>query len=384
MNQLRMHCLGRLRLACAALVVVLLAACASGADRPKPQPLAPNVPLLAIRTAWTGAIGPVDFPLEVRVVEGRAYLASSNGTVAAIDAQSGADVWRTQLDVALSAGVGSDGRYTAVVSRENELLVLDAGKLAWRQKLKVLTLTAPLVAGGRVFTLSSDRSVNAFDAASGQRLWQQQKAADPLVLGQAGLLTAVNDTLVVGFGGRVTGLNPLTGAIRWDTPVVSARGTNEVERLVDVVAGFSREGSQLCVRSFQYAVACVDGANGHSLWSKAANGSTGVSGDADAVYGTESDGRLSAWSRKNGDKLWTLERYRYRTLTAPLVAGRSLIFGDDSGNLHVLSKSDGEPLNRLMTDDSGLFVAPALSGRTLIVVSRQGHVYAYRPEQAAP
>jgi outer membrane assembly lipoprotein YfgL len=363
----------------ALVLVALMAACASN-DRPKPQPLAANVPLLAVRTAWTASVGAIDFPLDVRVVAGRAYFASAAGTVLALDAQTGAEAWRTQLDTPLSAGVGSDGRFTAVVGRNNELLVLDAGQVAWRQKLKVLTLTAPLVAGGRVFTLSTDRTVSAFDAASGQRLWQQQRSTEALVLGQSGLLTAVDDTLVVGYGGRVAGLNPLTGAARWETAVVSPRGTNEVERLVDVVAGFSREGSELCVRAFQYAVACLDASTGRTLWSKAANGSNGVAGDAAQVFGSESDGKLSAWSRKDGEKLWTLDRYRFRTLTAPLVAGRSLIFGDDAGNLHVLSKTDGAPLNRIMTDDSGLFVAPVLAGKTLLVVSRRGTVYALRPE----
>jgi outer membrane assembly lipoprotein YfgL len=363
----------------ALVLVVLLAACA-GSDRPKPQPLAANVPLLAVRTAWTASVGAVDFPLDVRVVAGRAYFASAAGNVVALDAQTGAEVWRNQLDTHLSAGVGSDGRFTAVVGRNNELVVLDAGKVAWRQRLKVLTLTAPLVAGGRVFTLSTDRTVSAFDAASGQRLWQQQRSTEALVLGQSGLFTAVDDTLVVGYGGRVAGLNPLTGAGRWEVAVVSPRGTNEVERLVDVVAGFSREGSQLCVRAFQYAVSCLDAATGRTVWSKAANGSTGVAGDAAQVYGAESDGNLSAWSRKDGEKLWTLDRYRFRTLTAPLVAGRSLIFGDDAGNLHVLSKTDGAPMNRIMTDDSGLFVAPVLAGKTLLVVSRRGTVYALRPE----
>jgi outer membrane assembly lipoprotein YfgL len=363
----------------ALVLVALLAACASN-EKPKPAPLAANVPLLAVRTAWTATLGPVDFALDVRVVDGHAYLASSSGTVAAIDAQSGADIWRTKLDTPLSAGVGSDGRYAAVVGRNNELLVLESGKLAWRQKLKVLTLTAPLVAGGRVFTLSTDHTVSAFDAATGQRLWQQQKSGEALVLGQAGLLTAVGDTLVVGYGGRVAGLNPLTGASRWETTVTNPRGTNEVERLVDVVAGYSREGSQICVRAFQYAVSCLDAASGRSVWSKTANGATGVAGDAAMVYGSESDGRLSAWSRKDGEKAWTLERYRFRNLTAPLVAGRSLIVGDDAGNLHVLSKADGAPLNRIMIDDSGLFVAPVLAGKTLLLVSRRGTVYALRPE----
>jgi outer membrane assembly lipoprotein YfgL len=363
----------------ALVLAALLAACA-GTERPKPAPLLAFTPVLGVLTVWTGAIGPVDFPLDVRVVEGRAYLASSAGVVAAVDVQTGADVWRTHLDVNLSAGVGSDGRFTAVVTRANDLVVLDGGKVAWRQRLKALTLTAPLVAGDRVFALSTDRTLSAFDAATGQKLWQQQKAGEALVLGQAGLLTAVADTLVVGFGSRVVGLNPLNGNTRWETAVVTARGTNEVERLGDVVAGFSREGSQLCVRAFQYGVSCFDAASGRSQWSKPANGSNGISGDASMVYGAESDGRVSAWSRKEGEKAWTLAGYRFRVLSAPLVAGRSLIFGDDSGNLHFLSKVDGAPLNRILTDDSGLYVAPVLAGKTLLVVSRRGTVYAYRSE----
>ena len=361
------------------LLVSLLVACA-GADRPKPAPLAPNVPLMAVRQVWSKRMGAVDFPLDVRVVAGRAYLASKAGEVLALDAQTGAEVWRTQLDTPLIAGVGSDGRYAAVVTRTNELVVLQEGKVLWQQKLKALILSAPLVAGERVFTLSSDRTVNAFDAASGQRLWTQQRPGEALVLGQAGLITAVGDTLVVGFSGRVTGFNPQNGASRWDTAVVSPRGTNEVERLVDVVAGFSRDGSQLCVRAFQYAVACLDGNTGRMSWSKTANGATGVSGDAGLVIGSEADGHLTAWNRTDGEKRWSLERYRFRHLSAPLVAGRTLIVGDDSGNLHFLNKEDGAPLNRVMTDDSGIAVAPVLSGKTLIVVSRSGGVYAYRPE----
>lgn len=363
----------------ALVVSVVLAACA-GPDRPKPAALAPNVPLMNVRAVWSGSVGTVDFPLDVRVVDGRAYVAGGNGTVAALDAQTGADVWRAHLDMPLSAGVGSDGRYAAVVSRANELIVLDEGKVLWRQKLKALTLTAPLVAGARVFTLSTDRTVSAFDAAGGQKLWQQTRTGDPLVLDQAGLLTAVGDTLVVGFAGRVAGLNPANGSARWETAVVSPRGTNEVERLVDVVAGFSREGNQVCLRAFQYAVSCVDAASGRMLWSKPANGGNGVSGDAAMVVGSEGDGRLYAWKRKDGERLWDVERYRFRVLSAPLVIGRSMVFGDDSGNLHFLSKDDGSALNRLMTDDSGIAVAPVLAGKTLLAVSRRGSIYAFRPE----
>ena len=79
--------------------------------------------------------------------------------------------------------------------------VLDGGKELWRQKLAAVTLTAPLVAGGRVFALSGDRSVSAFDAASGRKLWQQQRTGEALVLGRSGIIMAIGDTLVAGLGG---------------------------------------------------------------------------------------------------------------------------------------------------------------------------------------
>jgi outer membrane assembly lipoprotein YfgL len=300
--------------------------------------------------------------------------------VAAINTNTGADVWRARLNTALSAGVGSDGRFAAVVSKENDLIVVEAGKTVWRQRLGAATLTAPLVAGARVFVLSADRTVTAFDAATGRRLWQQARSGEALVLGQAGLLTAVGDTLVVGLGGRLVGMNPQSGASRWESLVASGRGTNEVERLADLVAGFSREGNQLCVRAFQHAIACVDAANGRTLWAKTANGGAGVAGDVAAVFSAEGDGRILALSRKDGERLWLSERLRFRQLSTPLSLGRSVVFGDDAGNLHFLAKDDGAPLNRVATDESGVAVAPVLSGQTLIVVTRKGVVRAFRPD----
>lgn len=360
-------------------LAAILVAC-SGPEKTKPLDLGPNTPLIGVRAAWSSNVGAVGFPLDVRTVGNLIYVASSDGTIAAIDARTGGDLWRTALGVPLSAGVGSDGRHTAVVSRGNELIVLDGGKEVWRQKLGALTLAAPLVAGARVFVLSADRSVSAFDAATGKKIWQQQRAGEALVLGRAGLLTAVGDTLIAGLGGRLVGLQPTTGKVRWEAQIASSRGTNEVERLVDLVAGISRVGDQLCVRSFQSAVGCVDGAKGGLTWSKPASGFTGLNGDASTVYGTESDGRLIAWRRSDGERLWASERLRFRALTAPVLVGRSLVIGDDAGTLHFVSNQDGAPLNRLSTDGSEIVAPPVLVGQTLVAVTKRGGIYGFKPE----
>lgn len=367
-----------LRLGVAATVAIVLAAC--GTDRPKPTELGANPARIGVRSAWNARIGDVKFALGVRVVGNNVYLASTEGTVAAIDARTGGDVWRANLKTNLTAGVGSDGRYASVVNSDNELITLDAGKVVWRQQMGALTLTAPLVAGERVFVLSADRTVTAFDAATGRKLWMQPRTGDALVLGQAGLLMAMGDTLVVGQSGKVVGMNPQNGSVRWESGIANSRGTNEVERLVDLVAGVSREGDSLCVRSFQSAVGCVDTLRARTVWTKTANGAVGISGDASTIVGTEADGRVIAWKRSEGDKLWTSERLRYRGLSAPLWLGKSIVVGDESGLVHFISPEDGSLLNRVNTDGSALASAPVLAGATLVVVTRKGGVYAFRPD----
>lgn len=368
------------RVAPVLLALGLLVGCSGTPEKPKPAELAPNAGLLGVRLAWTARVGAVDFPLDVRVSGNAIALASSDGVVASIDAGTGAQLWRSHVGAPIAAGVGSDGRFAAVVTRGNELVVLDAGREAWRQKLPAQGFTAPLVAGGRVFVLTADRSVTAFDGLSGRKLWNQQRPGESLALRQSGVLLAVGDTLVAGLSGRLVGINPLTGAIRWEAPIASPRGTNDIERLVDLVGPASREADVVCVRAFQASVACVNAARGNLLWSKPANGFVGLQGDDKHVFGVESDGTIVAWRRADGERAWVSERLRYRKLGAPLVVGRSLVVGDDSGLLHFLSREDGSALTRVATDSSAIVAAPVLATGTLVVVSRGGGVFGFKPE----
>ncbi len=378
------------RLACAGLLAVLLAACSNippsvpligaRAEKPKPAALQANPNLIAVRQAWSARIGKVDFPLVVAVSGNVAAVASSDGTVAGFDATTGREQWRGNAKAALAAGVGFDGSTAAVITRDNELVAFSSGREVWRQKLGALSYTAPLVAGARVFVLGGDRSVSAFDGGTGRRLWTQQRTQDPLVLRQAGVILAVGDTLVVGQAGRLAGLNPLNGSVRWETPIATARGINEIERLVDLVGRVSRDGNSVCARAFQAAVGCVDTAAGRVTWTQRANGSEGVHGDGTHVYGTESDGRVVAWRRADGQRAWTSDRLLHRGLGAPLALGRSVIVGDDFGFVHLLSREDGTLLTRLSTDGSAIAAAPAAAGNTLVVVTREGGVYGFVPQ----
>jgi outer membrane protein assembly factor BamB len=139
-------------------------------------------------------------------------------------------------------------------------------------------------------------------------------------------------------------------------------------------------GDIVCARAFQAAVGCVNAARGALLWSKPASGAEGLHGDDRLVFGAEGDGKVIAWRRADGERAWVSERLQYRTLTAPLVVGRSVVVGDSTGAVHLLSREDGSPLNRLSTDASGVAASPVLAGNTLVVVTRNGGIYGFAPE----
>lgn len=366
----------------AAAIALAVSGCSmfGGPDRPKPAELPPNPATLGIRPAWTSRIGEVSFPLVVNVTGNQLALAGSDGTVAVLDAATGRDLWRAGVGAPIAAGVGSDGKVAAVVTRDNEVVALADGKVLWREKLPAQAYTAPLVAGDRVFVLAADRSVTAFDGRSGRRLWNQSRPGEPLVLRQAGVLLAVGDTLVAGQGGRLAGLNPSNGSIRWEAPIANPRGTNDVERLVDLVGRASRVRNSVCARAFSASVGCVDTSRGIVVWTKPANGGEGVSGDERFVIGTESDGRVVAWRRDNGERAWVHDKLLHRSLSTPLVVGSSVAIGDGTGLLHVLSRDDGALRTRVSTDGTAVAAAPVVAGTTLVVVTRGGGVHAFVPQ----
>ncbi len=372
------------RAAATVLLVASLMGCSlmgTGASKPKPAELGVNVSTLGVRQVWSAQLGSQgSAQLAPHVNSTTVTLASVDGVVAAIDARTGRDIWRLHLGEMLAAGVGSDGNWTAVVSQKNELIVLKAGLEQWRQHLSAQVYTAPLVAGNRVFVLAADRSVMAFDVTNGYKLWSQSKSSDSLILKNSGVIASLGDNLMVGISGRLLNLNPNTGAVQWEVPLASPRGTNDVERLVELVSPISRDDNSVCIRAFQSAIGCIDTKRAVVGWTQLSNGATGLAGDVSAVYDTQKNGVVSAWNRELGTQNWTSDYLKYRNLTAPLLLGRSVVIGDDSGLVHFLSREDGAPLDRLTTDASGIASTPVAAADTLVIVTLKGSVFGFRPD----
>jgi outer membrane assembly lipoprotein YfgL len=361
------------------VATAVLAGCGSS-SKPKPAALETFTPSQTVRTVWSVRVGQADGPMSLAVSAGAVTVAASDGQIVSVDPASGRELWKGQTGSKLSAGVGSDGRFAAVVTTDNELVVLDAGKPLWRERLPGRVITAPLVAGERVFVQSVDRSVRAYDAQDGRWLWNfQRPGTDPLALAQSGVLAAFRDTLIVGLGSRLIGLDPLRGTVRMEASLGVPRGTNEVERLSDLVGPPARSDDDLCVRSFQLSVGCVDMNRGALRWSRPQAGYQGLAADDRIVVGADSADRLTAWRADTGEVLWRIDRFQHRALSTPVLWSGLIAVGDYDGQLHFLSSSDGRTVARLSLD-SALSGAPKVVDGTLLVATRGGTLYALRAQ----
>jgi len=382
MNPARRSLRPLIRAVVVAGAVAVLGACSlfSSSKDTKPAPLETFTPALSARVAWEARVDSIKFPLSVAAVANQFVVAGTDGVVTGLSADNGNALWRLDLGKALTAGVGSDGRFAAVITRDNELVVAEAGKVLWRKTLTIPVITAPFVAGERVFVLTLDRMVLAYDAQDGRKLWELRRPGEPLTLQQPGVLGAFQNTLVVGQGPRLAGVDPLRGSLQWEATISNPRGTNEVERLADLVGPMGRDNATFCARAFQSAVGCINAERGSAIWTRNVGGTRGVSSDAVLTVAADASDRITAWGTPSGDVIWTADQFQNRKLSAPLVTEKSVIFGDSEGYVHFLSRDKGQTVQRLSTDSSGVAAAPVRLGDVVLIATRSGKLYALRQD----
>ena len=78
--------------------------------------------------------------------------------------------------------------------------------------------------------------------------------------------------------------------------------------------------------------------------------------------------------------MWTKKGFARRRLSAPLITGSAVAFGDLQGNLLWLSRADGTLLAISRTDGKPIVAPAAAAGSTLVVQTSGGTLHAFRTE----
>jgi outer membrane protein assembly factor BamB len=372
---------------------LLISACTSAPRRqptnlPELPPLSQRVPF-EIQGRWLVGGALTDFA-QLGQAHGASApvnvaIASRDGMVSVYNPLNGQVQWQQATHQTLSTGTGFDGQRAAVITTLPELWVLHSQGLAWKTTLPLPSYTAPWIGAGRVFVLLADHSVLAFDGASGRPLWASPGTEAPLLLAHPGVLLAVGNTLVVSVGSHLKGLDPTNGHTQFDLNLATPKGSNEIERLAALVGPAARQGHHVCVRAFQHNISCVDVTTHQIVWSKTARGFEGLDGDEDLLISVEDDGKVIAWDRRQGQRVWANTSLRFHGLHTPLLTPQAVLVGDNQGYLHVLSRHDGRVLNRFNVDASPLPYSPVQihPHGPVLVMTKAGTLLRFSLGQAA-
>ena len=316
------------------------------------------------------------------VVNGVVYVGSdSNGSVYALNASTGAQLWSfaTGADLLASPAVANGVVYVEQYDGSN-LYALDAstGAQLWSDTIGT-SLSSPAVVNGVVYVGSFDGNLYALNASTGAQLWSYNTGAEvwssPAV---------VNGVVYVGSqNNNVYALNASTGAKLWSYATGGAIWFSSPTVANGVVY----------VGSFDNNMYALNASTGAKLWSYntgyqilcAAAVANGV------VYFTSIGENVYALNASTGAKLWSYNTGGY-LVGSPAVANGVVYIGSSpntssaSGTLYALNASTGAKLWSYATVGT-LYSSPTIVDGVVYLnaadASGQMHIYAFGLVQPA-
>lgn len=344
----------------------------------QPNPLPATAQEVSVERSWTFDIGGGEQEAGLRPALGASavFIANSDGRVAAVDIESGEALWRTQLDVTVSGGVGTGEGLVMVGGLDGEVVALDRrdGSEIWRATVGSEVMAPPTAAAGVAVVRTIDGGVTGLSTTAGEERWNLQRDEPSLTLRGSSPPLIAQGVALLGFAdGKMVAVEVSNGATLWEVPVSRPSGTNEVERMIDVDATPMLRGNVLYAVAFQGTItAYALGAN-QVIWSTEVSSHTDVAADAGTLYLSDSSGRVHALDRSTGAEKWVQDQLLRRRLSSPAVAGGYVVVGDFEGYLHVMNKSDGRLLGRRRFDGR-IAVQPLVRDNRIFVMTENGEL----------
>ena len=342
------------------LSVTLLSGCSlfSGEeDVVKMSPLPTVENQFTPSTAWDTSVGDGigDFysNLHPAFADGVVYAADRKGTVKALNADDGKEVWSINL----------------------------AEKDGWFSRKPALLSGGLTVAGGHVYVGSEKAQVYALNASDGSVAWQTSVAGESLSR------PVVSDGLVLihTSNGQLQALNEADGLVKWtvnlDMPALSLRGESAPATAFGaaIVGGDNGRVSAVLMQqalAYNGNLTALDLRSGQIMWKRELGSVNDFIVDGNRIYMVDQNDRLLALSNEGGVTLWTQSDLLHRLLTAPALYNGSLVVGDSEGYMHWIDPENGRFVAQQKVDGSGFLTDPVVADGKLLIQAKDGTLYA--------
>jgi outer membrane protein assembly factor BamB len=338
--------------------------------------------------------------------DGKVFAMDGQAHVSAHEADSGRQLWTTNLqskDRRDRDGYGGGLAYANgrifVTSGYRLVTALDAntGKVIWQVKTDEPIHSAPNVSEGRVFAVTLDDQLLAFNTTNGQQIWNYQAIIEPARILMASSPAISGNTIVTGFGsGELIAQGAANGNDLWTQALSQSNRNNALSEIRDIA------GRPVIYRGDVFAIShsgmfsAVDLRTGAPRWSLPVAGQMTPLPVGDVVYIVSESGQLICVARESGQVYWqqdlnapppitTTRRGKPRRAkkvkkaywAGPILASNQLILVSSNGDLEARDPHTGA-VEKIIKLGSPAMQSPIAAGSMLYVVTEKAELIAIR------
>lgn len=312
------------------------------------------------------------------------FAAANNGTVMALERESGRRLWRTRLDdVVVTGGVGAGGGRLFVGTENSRVIALDPenGEVLWESQVASEVLASPRANRQVVVVQSVDGTLTALDAETGEQRWLYESEVPALSLRGSSSPLILEDFVIAAFAnGTVVSVALDNGTLRWEQRVAVPTGRSEIDRLVDIDGELLVANGVLFVPSYQGNLVALDPITGQTRWRVEESSVHGAAAGFGNVYIVDEDDTVKAYRLPQSSPTWTNDQMSLRRLSAPATVGNYVVVGDYQGYVHYLSQVNGRFAGRIRVDGAGVRAPMLAQDDVLYVYGNSGDLAALRAE----
>lgn len=338
---------------------------------------------------------------------GKIYVMDGEATVTAFDAQSGSQVWKTDLrpqskrdKEAFGGGLAVvDGKlYVTSGYRFAAQVNADTGAVLWRTATEQPIHAAPTVSGGRVFAVSVDNTLVTFDAATGAAGWTYQALSESARILAASSPAVSGDTVVASFGsGELVALRAANGNDLWSEALSRANRNNALSEIRDIPGRPVIYQGDVFAVSHSGVFSATDLRTGQARWSLPVTGITSPWPAGDVVYVVSKSGEVICAARESGQIYWITDlgkgrekrtggffgigknkHFTVRPIwSSPLLASNRVIVAGSSGELVALNAKTGA-IEKTVNLGSSTLIGPIAVNGSVYVATDEAQLIALR------
>lgn len=260
------------------------------------------------------------------IVGNTLFVNDGNGAVVSLNAATGAEQWREEGVIAANTTLVVVDGVIFTVNEDGQLFALDAatGEEQWRYEAGTGNGRSVAVADGRVYMGTDDGSLRAVNATTGEEQWRFESGD----IGEATLTPTVGNGMVyVAIGTTLYALEATAGTEQWRTTFDGARTV-------------SLAGTMLISAGLDGVVYALDAATGAQQWAFTTDdriqAAPAVIGDT--IYVASYDQNLYALDAGTGEEQWGYELDGAANY-GPSIAGGVIYVSTDLGSLYALGSS---------------------------------------------